>query len=144
MAVELTIDPAFVRVLIAKAEAALTDVPDAYHDEIEAETEIDAATSAREKPVDRLEEEVERDETATEVAMLIEDLNVDEKAELVALAWVGRGDYEAERFEEAVADARERAEGPTSDYLLQMPLVPSYLAIGLDAVTGEARTDAEV
>lgn len=144
MASELTIDPGFVRILIAKAEGALVETPDAYQDDVVAEKEIDGGTMAQWKRTDRLEEEVEGDETPAEVIALIEDLNEDEQADLVALAWIGRGDFEAEAFDEAREQAMARRESPTSVYLLEMPLLPSYLQAGLEAVEGAARTDTEV
>lgn len=143
MAYELSIDPGFVRILVAKAEAALVETPNAYDDDVVAEKEIDGGTVAQWKPTDRLEEEVEGDETTAEVIALIEDLNEDEQADLVALAWVGRGDYEAAGFEEAREQAKARRESPTSVYLLEMPLLPSYLEAGLEAVAGAASTEAE-
>ena len=39
----------------------------------------------------------------------------------------GRGDFDAEDFEQAVEEARERAVGPTAAYLIGMPLLPDYL-----------------
>jgi len=62
-----------------------------------------------------------------ELTQFIEDLDVDESAALVALAWIGRGDYAAEDWRSAVAQAIERREGPTSRYLLSMELLPDYL-----------------
>jgi uncharacterized protein DUF3775 len=63
----------------------------------------------------------------------IKDLDVDEAAALVALAWIGRGDVEPEEWKTAVAQARERAEGPTWKYLLEMALLPDYLEDALSA-----------
>jgi hypothetical protein len=52
----------------------------------------------------------------------------------VALAWVGRGDYEPEQWEEALTLARERGDGnSTADYLIQMDLGADLLAEGLGA-----------
>ncbi|TGV35540.1 DUF3775 domain-containing protein, partial [bacterium M00.F.Ca.ET.168.01.1.1] len=65
---------------------------------------------------------------------LINDLNVDEAAELVALAWVGRGDYEASEWIEAVAAARERANKRTAKYLLGLPQLADWLEEGLEAI----------
>ena len=48
-------------------------------------------------------------------------------AALVALAWIGRGDFEPDEWRSAVAEASERAEGPTWKYLLGMALLPDYL-----------------
>jgi hypothetical protein len=63
----------------------------------------------------------------------LNDLDVDESAALVALAWIGRGDFDAKEWEEAVAQARERAVGPTWKYLIDMQLLPDYLEEALSA-----------
>jgi hypothetical protein len=71
----------------------------------------------------------------------IAGLNDDEKAQLTALAWVGRGSFEAEDFAEAVATAVAEASVPTEDYLMGMPHLAENLEAGLEAlgidVTGE-------
>jgi hypothetical protein len=68
-----------------------------------------------------------------ELIEFIKDLDVDEAAALVALAWIGRGDMQAEEWKIAVAQAKERAEGPTWRYLLDMELLPDYLEDALSA-----------
>lgn len=68
-----------------------------------------------------------------ELAEFIEAMDVDEQAELVALTWVGRGDFSAEEWDTAVIEAKERRKGPTSRYLIGIPLLASYLEGGLDA-----------
>jgi hypothetical protein len=67
----------------------------------------------------------------TEISSFIEAMDEDEQAELVALTWVGRGDFTAEEWETALAEAQTRHEGPTSAYLLGLPLLSAYLEIGL-------------
>jgi hypothetical protein len=69
--------------------------------------------------------------TRREFIGYLNDLDVDESAALVALAWIGRGDFDAKEWEEAVAQARERAVGPTWKYLIDMQLLPDYLEGGL-------------
>jgi Protein of unknown function (DUF3775) len=49
-----------------------------------------------------------------EVASFIDAMDLDEQCELVALAWVGRGDFTADDWEEALQLARSRREGPRS------------------------------
>ncbi|RBP09718.1 uncharacterized protein DUF3775 [Roseiarcus fermentans] len=68
-----------------------------------------------------------------ELVEFVRDLDVDESAALVALAWIGRGDYEADDWQAAVAAANDRREGPTWKYLLGIPLLPDYLQDALDA-----------
>ena len=75
-------------------------------------------------------------EDLTEDALreFINDLNEDEQAALIALAWVGRGDYDAGEWQEAVRLARERNAGrDTADYLLGMDMVGDLLAEGVAA-----------
>lgn len=66
-----------------------------------------------------------------ELKSCIEDMNEDEQADLVALLWLGRGDYTVDEWPRAVADARSRRVGPTADYLLGTPLLPDLLEEGL-------------
>lgn len=71
----------------------------------------------------------------------IAGLNDDEKAQLTAIAWIGRGSFEAEEFDEAVGTATAEATVPTEDYLMGMPHLAENLEAGLEAlgidVTGE-------
>jgi hypothetical protein len=69
--------------------------------------------------------------THQEVAAFINALDDDEKAELVALAWTGRGDFSAREWRVAVAEARARREGAVSTYLLGIPMLAEYLEDGL-------------
>ncbi|NEX47054.1 DUF3775 domain-containing protein [Pseudotabrizicola algicola] len=78
---------------------------------------------------------------AAELHAFIDGLNVDEKAHLTALAWVGRGAFEPEDFAEALVTAHTQATTPTADYLIGMPHLAENLEAGLEAmgidVTGE-------
>lgn len=77
-----------------------------------------------------------------ELRAFIEGLNDDEQAHLVALAWVGRGAYDAEDYAEAVDTAFAEKTTPTADYLMGMPHLAENLEAGLDAM-GVDVTDAE-
>ena len=71
------------------------------------------------------------DPVAQELKDAIEALNEDEQAELVALTWIGRGDFTSEEWDEVVRTARQRRTNPTADYLLGTPLLGDYLEEGL-------------
>ncbi|WP_336487997.1 DUF3775 domain-containing protein [Methylobacterium nigriterrae] len=76
------------------------------------------------------------DATEGEVRSLIAGLNDDERANLLALVYVGRGDMEPEEWGEAVRFAREReaaGEGAAHE-LLGAPDAGDLLAEGLDAL----------
>ncbi|MBX9700563.1 MAG: DUF3775 domain-containing protein [Acetobacteraceae bacterium] len=64
----------------------------------------------------------------------IAELNEDEQASLIALAWVGRGDYGPDEWDEARALAAERNEGrDASAYLMSMDMLGDLLAEGVAA-----------
>jgi hypothetical protein len=90
----------------------------------------DGATSDHD--AESILEDFSDDATQAELKEFIRDLNEDEQASLVALAWIGRGSFAAEELDEAVATARAERTNRTEDYLLGMPLLPDYLEEGLD------------
>jgi hypothetical protein len=87
-------------------------------------------------------EDLAGDQTRSELASFIRSMNDDEQAELVAIAWVGRGTFSADEFDEAVATAKSERVNPTERYLLGIPLLPEYLEDGLEKL-GVSATDAE-
>lgn len=62
----------------------------------------------------------------------IGDMNADEQASLVAVAWIGRETFTADDLAEAIATAKQEATTPTQDYLLGMPHLADYLESGLE------------
>ncbi|MBZ9742844.1 MULTISPECIES: DUF3775 domain-containing protein [unclassified Mesorhizobium] len=130
---DLTIGPDTVRLFILKAKALSAAVNEDYADGAEHEIEFDGDTHDNHHH-DGLAEESSENLTEEELRELINDLNVDEAAELIALAWIGRGDYDAAEWSEAVAAARERANKRTAKYLLGMPLLADLLEEGLEAI----------
>ena len=67
-----------------------------------------------------------------ELRTIIDDLADDEQTELIALALVGRGTYDATEWDDAMESAAdERRDAAT--YLLEMPMLAGYLDAGLAA-----------
>jgi hypothetical protein len=130
---ELSIGPDTVRHFILKARAISAAVSDDYASGNEHEIEIDGDARDLHQHDGLAEEEVE-DLTAEELRELIDDLNVDEAAELVALVWVGRGDYDSSEWQEALAEAKRRGNRRTASYLLGMPMLGDWLEEGLEAI----------
>ena len=60
----------------------------------------------------------------------ISAMSVGRQETLVALAWVGRGDYEAEEWEDALKLAAERDNGNVAGYLSGMPMLADHLEAG--------------
>ncbi len=81
--------------------------------------------------VDELEDDGDNP-TEAELRAVIDDLAEDEQAEVIALAWVGRGTYDATEWDEALATAADEVDG-AADYLLELPMLSAYLEAGLAA-----------
>jgi len=79
-------------------------------------------------------QETEEDATSEVLTEIIESLNTEEQAALIALAWTGRGDYDASEWPDAIKLAGERnSGGGTANYLLDMDLLGDLLAEGVAA-----------
>lgn len=72
------------------------------------------------------------DPTRQELVAFIRGLDEEEQIELVALAWVGRGTYGAEEWDDALEAAHDAHNPRTAEYLLSLPLLGDYLEEGLD------------
>lgn len=77
-------------------------------------------------------EDLSNDPTSEELAGFIDALNDDEQAHLVALAWIGRGTYDAEDLDEAVDTAKSERTNSTARYLLGIPMLADFLEEGLE------------
>jgi hypothetical protein len=108
--------------IIAKAREFDAEVP----------IEPDAATGS--DPPDNGQREVLFDTpdnpTEEELRDAIDSLGPVERQELLALMWLGRGDYDAETWPEALRQAGEAADANLTDYFVGTPLLGDYLEEG--------------
>ena len=82
------------------------------------------------------------DATEEEVREFISGLNDDERHDLIALVYIGRGDMEPEEWGAAIRLAREREDAaslPTADWLIGIPNLAVLLDEGL-ALMGRSCT----
>ena len=89
------------------------------------------ASGDSENPMGVLEDRSD-DPTFDELTSWINDLNDFQKAELVAVFWLGRDDGEAADFADLLAEAQGQQGKSTSRYLLGSPLLGDYLEEGLE------------
>ncbi len=68
-----------------------------------------------------------------EMQAMLDDLADDQLAETLALAWVGRGTFDASEWEDACAEANDTDPESSIDELMDMPLLASYIEAGLAA-----------
>ena len=87
-------------------------------------------------------EDLPNDPALQELKAFIRALDEDEQAWLVALAWIGRGTFDAKDCMEALRIAREQRNARTAEYLTGLPLLGDYLEEGL-AAFGESCTAFE-
>jgi len=71
------------------------------------------------------------DATYAEFVATVDDLEPDQQIELVALMWLGRGDFEPDEWKDAIEAAAAARTARTADYLIATPLLPDYLQEGL-------------
>ena len=80
--------------------------------------------------IDALEDQAD-DPVREELVGAIRGLDEDARAELIALAWLGRGTYDLDEWQEALATAKSEHRKRAAEYLLGLPLLGDYLEDGL-------------
>jgi len=70
--------------------------------------------------------------TEEELAAALNGLDDDQRIELLALMWLGRGDFDRDEWRDALAQAREIHDENETSYLIGTPLLADYLENGLD------------
>jgi uncharacterized protein DUF3775 len=76
-------------------------------------------------------QETPENPTYQELADAISGLSDPERVELLALTWLGRGDYGKEEWRDALREARRIHDERVPDYLVGTPLLADYLEEGL-------------
>lgn len=75
----------------------------------------------------------DEDARRRETVEFIAGLNVEEQTDLLALIWLGRGDYDISEWDEAVAEAEARIAARDPDYMIGDAALPEYLGDGVEA-----------
>jgi hypothetical protein len=99
----------------------------------EANSDPDSGSNGADDGMADVLEDNSSDPVQGELTQVIRGLDVDERAALVALAWVGRGTYDKSQWSEALETARAEHAMRAAEYLLGLPLLADYLAAGLEA-----------
>jgi hypothetical protein len=76
-------------------------------------------------------EDYQDDPTYCEFMAMVNDLEPDQQDVLVALMWVGRGDFNIEDWEVAKEQAHDSRSVPVALYLIMTPLLADFLEEGL-------------
>jgi hypothetical protein len=90
-------------------------------------TEPDPGSNATDDGMLSVLEDHTDDPVRPELIAMIRGLNEDEQIDLVALAWLGRGDGDLDDWQDLRAEAARAHNKRTAEYLLGMPLLGDYL-----------------
>lgn len=105
-------------------------------------TDPDDASNASDDNMISVLEDHGDDPVASELRGFIDALDEDEQTDLVALAWLGRGDGTIDDWRELRAEAARAHNKRTASYLLGMPLLADHLEEAL-AQLGRSCDDFE-
>jgi hypothetical protein len=121
--IELAIDPETVCFLIVKARE--------FDVKVEPDDPDSGSNPTDDGDIDVLEDRRD-DPTYAELMGTLEALNEDELSDLVAMTWIGRGDFTRDDWDDAKEQARERGTKGTAEYLLGTPLLGDFLETGFN------------
>ena len=74
------------------------------------------------------------DLTFREIKQIIEGLDAEQKIELLALMYIGRGDYNANEWKTARQEASHHLQPHLAEYLISKPQLAEYLEQGLESL----------
>ena len=93
--------------------------------------ELDDASNASDDGMQRILEGYADDPTYEELRSFLVAQPDDDLKELLALTWIGRGDYGADDWGEVIGQIRDVREQRTVEYLFGTPLLGDYLEEGI-------------
>src|SRR5436853_5865392 len=93
----------------------------------------DRTTTGDDNRLVTIEDYPGEDDRRREMVDLIAGLNVEEQTDLLALIWLGRGDYELDEWDEALTEAEARIAARDPDYMIGDAALPEYLGDGIEA-----------
>lgn len=79
-------------------------------------------------PIDDKTDSVEQ-----EISAALDGLTEDQRAELLALAWIGNGTFDVGDWDEAISEASDPKGDSSAEQLMDMPMLAAYLEAGLEA-----------
>lgn len=118
----LSVDPEKAFYILMKARE--------FEEKTEASGLEEGSNPVDDKAVSVLEDNAE-DATEEELVSALSSLNEDEQLDMVALTWIGRGDFSIDEWDAARAEARAVTDKHIDLYLSGMPLFSDYLEEGL-------------
>lgn len=120
---DIRIDPSYVIELAYKVRAVMAK---------EGVVDSDDGSNPTDDGSHDILQDLPGDLTREELRQEIQGLDPDEKVELVALLWLGRGDGELDEWEALKEQAAASQVKPTENYLLEHPLLAEWWTEALE------------
>ena len=111
--------------IIVRARELEAQVPEVADEQDEEPLDADDAFAVMDDDTNTAVEE--------EIVTILDDLADDQIIEVLALAWVGRGTYDASEWDDALDAAKDSDSEAPVDQLMEMPMLAGYLDAGLAA-----------
>lgn len=89
--------------------------------------ELDDGSNPTDDQEQRILEDYADDPTYEELRSFLASQSDDDLKELVALMWIGRGDYTADDWDDVLGEVEDVRRRHTVDYLIGTPLLGDYL-----------------
>jgi Protein of unknown function (DUF3775) len=89
--------------------------------------ELDDGSNPTDDAMQRILEDYADDPTYEELKSFLAAQSDDEIRQLLALTWIGRGDYDADDWDDVLSEVDDPRGKHTIDYLLGTPLLADYL-----------------
>jgi hypothetical protein len=137
------IEDAGVRLAISPEKVCFVVIKAREFDAKDAASESDPGSNPSDDRDIAVLEEQPDDPVVEELTAFIDALNEDEQIDLVALAWLGRGDYTVRDWPLVRREAAAARANQTARYLLGMPLLADFLEAGL-ALLGRSCEEFEI
>jgi len=93
----------------------------------------DRTTTGDDSKLVTIEDYPGEDDRRQQTVEFIAGLNVEEQVDLLALIYLGRGDYDIAEWDDALEEARARIDGRDPDYMIGDAALPEYLGDALNA-----------
>jgi hypothetical protein len=93
----------------------------------------DRTTTGDDSPLTFMEDNGEQDTAREQMVEFVGGLNVEEQVDLLALIYLGRGDFDLAEWDSALTEARDRIAAGDADFMIGDRALPAYLGEALDA-----------
>jgi hypothetical protein len=121
---ELRINPDKVCAFLQAARETAAKIP---------ATTGDHTSTGDDSPLTFMEDYGDGDTARQQMVEFVAGLNIEEQVDLLAMIYLGRGDFDLAEWDGALREARDRIDAGDADFMIGDRALPEYLGEALDA-----------